>query len=513
MRYTVSPPALALLAVVAGLTIGCEPRALPPLAPPMDIGPIDPGQPTDAGMQGPPPALTPSSGSMSGYFEVHLDLSQQTYGAADVERIELGGIAGIYLAPEGDGLRFMVQGQPEPGPVDLVITTAAGEQRVTDAFSYDPPRVEGIQRVAAVGASISQGFQAGAITAHGVRGSPPAWVARQLGAHIGLPLFTDDLFPPITVADIGPPPLCESPASSDWITRSVGLMVPKLTAVSPDGSPRAAGGRVDPTLDVSHLAISGSHVADVLFGPMGGGATVLARLVYAPDGAILDPVEDSPLDRVETLAPDILLAIDVYGNDVLLEEPPDSVEEEEDLRAILVEDIAAAVERMAGTGAEVFVGDIPPTSVMPKWRSMKAVAVAEAPPEEQDAVAAQFDADVAIIDERTRIANEALYAAVARFENVHRVPTAQAVLDIIDAPLMVGDEALTVDLFGGLIGLDGVHFTDTGSAHTANLIIDAMNTALDLDVPRIDLETVLATDRERPSALSEAGLPLDACMR
>ncbi len=503
----------AALLALTFVALGCEPRELPPLAPPMDIGPADAATGSDAGVQAPAPTLSPASGPMSGYFEVRLDLSEQAYGPEDVQRVELGGLAGIYLTPEGDGLRFMVQGHPEPGAVPLVVQTPGGEQTVPDAFTYDPPRVAGIQRIAAVGASISQGFQSGAITAHGTLGSPPTWVARQLGAHIGLPLVTDGLFPAITLDDLNAPPLCDTPDVTGWVTRSVGQLVPKLTAVNEDNLPIAAGGRVDPTLIPSHLAISGSTVADVLYGPMGGGSTVIGHLVYEPYATIFDPVTTSPLDRAEALAPDILLAIDFYGNDVLLEEPPDDMAEEEALRALLVEDITAAVERMAGMGAEVFVGDIPPTSVMPEWRLQRGVEIAAAPPEEQDATAARLDAEVAIVDERTRIANEALYAAAARFDNVHRVPTAQAVLDIIDEPLVVDGERLTIEMFGGLVGLDGVHFTDTGSAHTANLVIAVMNEALGLDVPLVDLAPVLAADRESTAAFVEAGVPIDDCLR
>lgn len=509
MAYTPPRPLLPLLLTLAAA--GCDPRTLPPLAPPLDGGTPEPA--TDAAPQAPPPTLTPTSGSMSGYFEVALDLSQQAYDASAVTGVDLAGRAGIYLTADGDTLRFMVQGSLDPGPADLVVYTPTGERTVPGAFTYDPPRVDGIRHVVAIGASLSQGFQAGAPTAEGTLGSPPAWVARQLGAYLGMPLFVDGLFRDFTLDEVADPPLCETPDVTGWVTGSVAQLVPKLTAASGNGVPLAAGGRVDPLLESSHLAISGSTVAETLYGPGGGGSLVLGHLVYDPDAAIFDPIDGAPIERAEALAPDILLAIDVYGNDVLLEDPPETMAEETALRQRLGADITDLVERMAASGAEVFVGDIPPTSVMPEWQLSKALAIRDADPGTEDAVAAELDADVAIIDERTRIANETLYAAAARFDNVHLVPTAQAVLDVLERPLVVGETELTFEMFGGLIGLDGVHFTDTGSAYTANLIITAINETLDVDVPLVDLTAVLAADPESPAALVELGIPIDACFR
>lgn len=506
---------LVLIALLPGLwlAVGCEPRDLPPLAPPIDVGPDPDSEPQpDGGPPLEPPGITPASGSMAGYFEITLDLSALPYGPDDVQAVEIGGVAGIYLRPDGDRLHLTVQGHPDPGPADVAIYTADSEQIVPDGFTYDPPRAEGIRRIVALGASISQGFQSGAPTAEGTLGSPPAWVAQQMGAWLGLPLFIDDLFPDFGREQVAAPPLCETPDVTDWLTRSVGLLVPKLSARG-GGSPLSSAGRVDPNLDASHLAIAGSTVAETLRGPGGGGSTILGHLVYAVEGTVFDQIEEAPIERAEALAPDLIIALDFYGNDVLLEEPEPTDEDEQALRDEMVADIDALVVRMAATGAHVFVGDVPPTSIMPDWRLSKAVALRDADPGTEDMVAAQFDADVAIIDDRTRVANEALYAAAARFDNVHLVPTAQAVLDIVDEPLVIDGQALSWAFFGGLVGLDGVHFTDTGYAYSANLVIRRINEELDLDVPEVDLAVVLAADPESPAALRALGIPVDECLR
>lgn len=501
-----TPRALLTLAALA-LLAGCDGRELPPLAPPIDVGPIEPEPDAGPPVEPEPPTLTPAGGSMAGYFEVSVDLAGQPFGASAVEAVELGEIGGIRLVAEGETLRFTAQGHPSPGAVALTLYTADGSHTWSDAFTYDPPLVEGIDHIVAVGASVSQGFQAGAPTAEGMLGSPPAWVARQMGAWLPLPLFVEGLFPAFTVDDVGPPPLCETPDVTAWLTAAVGPLVPKVTDPMRGGT-RGALGRVDPSLPPALLALAGSTVADVLYGPGGAGSILMARLVYAIDGGIFEAVEESPLDRAESLAPDILLALDFYGNDVLLEPPAATEEAEAALREALFADIAAAVERMAATGAHVFVGDIPPTSVMPESRALRAIAVRDG----GEAAGEAYDEGLVITDERTRLANEALYAAAARFDNVHLVPTAQAVLDLVETPLELGGQTLSIEMFGGLMGLDGTHFTDVGYALTANLAIDAINAALGTDVPRVDLARVLEGDPESPAALRAAGLPIDECL-
>ena len=76
---------------------------------------------------------------------------------------------------------------------------------------------------------------------------------------------------------------------------------------------------------------------------------------------------------------------------------------------------------------------------------------------------------------------------------------------------MVGDQRLGAERFGGIVGLDGVHFTDTGYAFLANLFIAEINQVLGTDVPAISLAPVLAMDPESPAALRAAGVAVDEC--
>lgn len=465
---------------------------------PIDAAPVDAEPPPEITAQ-----LTPAQGSMAGYYEVTLTLDEAPFAASAIERVSLGDLAGIYLRTEGEQLVFTVQGHRTPGPVPLVIEVGDDAFEVPDAFVYDPPRHPEVGHVVAVGASISQGFMAGAPTAEGLLGSPPAWVARQAGAYMGLPLLVEGTFEQFTIEDVAPPPLCETPDVTQWVTQSVA----RLTAML--GASPAGEARVDATLEPSHLGLAGAVVSDILYAPQTPAGVVLAHLIYATDGRLFEPLAVSPLDRAEALAPDVIVAIDFYGNDVLLDEPEDTMEEEEALRGRLVADITATVERMAATGAQVFVGDMPPSSLMPDAR-MDAALIAR---DEGDEAAAAYEAGLVITDERTRIANEALYAVAARLDNVHLVPTAQTVIDLVADGMMVDGEMLTFDFFGGLIGLDGTHFTRTGYAVAANLVIDAMNDAMGLDVPRVDLAAVLATDTESPAALRAAGVPIEMCLR
>jgi hypothetical protein len=70
----------------------------------------------------------------------------------------------------------------------------------------------------------------------------------------------------------------------------------------------------------------------------------------------------------------------------------------------------------------------------------------------------------------------------------------------------VGDHHLTVGKFGGLLGLDGIHFTDAGYAFLANVFLRALQETLGVEVPLVDLAPVVEADPERPDRLAALGL-------
>ena len=75
----------------------------------------------------------------------------------------------------------------------------------------------------------------------------------------------------------------------------------------------------------------------------------------------------------------------------------------------------------------------------------------------------------------------------------------------------MGDETLTISQYGGLVGLDGLHFTDTAYALIANAFIEKIEAVLGAEIPRLDLGAIWAQDRERPEALKAEGFDTSAC--
>jgi hypothetical protein len=58
----------------------------------------------------------------------------------------------------------------------------------------------------------------------------------------------------------------------------------------------------------------------------------------------------------------------------------------------------------------------------------------------------------------------------------------------------VGGQTLTTDFLGGLFSLDGIHPTNTGNAIIANEILDAMKRQLHVNIPKVDVRKVAASD-------------------
>jgi hypothetical protein len=80
---------------------------------------------------------------------------------------------------------------------------------------------------------------------------------------------------------------------------------------------------------------------------------------------------------------------------------------------------------------------------------------------------------------------------------------------VIDDALANGREVLGMHLepraFGGLLSLDGLHFSDTGYALLAAEFAEAINAALGTRIPELDLGAVMAEDPYSVERLRAAG--------
>lgn len=168
-----------------------------------------------------------------------------------------------------------------------------------------------------------------------------------------------------------------------------------------------------------------------------------------------------------------------------------------------IEDLHELVDRLAATGAQVFLATLPRPSLLPvttaKKEAMEAAGLAGA------------DERIATIDGMAESANAALREKATEYPNVHAVELAHGVGLIESVGLAAGDQLLGVDRFQGLLGLDGVHFTDAGYGLLANLFIHTINLELGMNIPGVDLGAVVAADPESSAALVAAGLEVSQC--
>jgi hypothetical protein len=451
--------------------------------------------------------VQPAGGPASGYFPVVI--AEPGVAAEEVTHVRVGEHMAYGATALGDGsFQVMVQGSAEPGPADIVIDHAGGTATLAGAFSWDPPADARFERLVAIGASLSEGVQNGVPTYHGGLMSPPAQIARQLGGHFPLPLLIDPFLPEITAADIGPPPGCEAPGIVEHVTKSIFDVVPIL-------SQGYWAARVDPDIEVHNVAVGGSKIANVLRGPFPDdfGGNFVTHLVYDPYNS--GPVEKTQIEICEALEPTIVVITDLYYNDV-----GDALLGGDTIDPSRITPIAEArpdleelFTRLAATGAEVFVANMPRLSIQPLTKDKRARMIAAAIAAGDDAATAEAAADAAIADADAQGAafNQALVEVVAPYDNVHVVDVAAAVEALGAAGLDVAGQHLGIQKLGGLLGLDYVHFTDTGYALFANLFITNINQTLGTDVPLVDLESVIASDVGSPAALAAAGLDPSQC--
>ncbi len=296
-----------------------------------------------------PIVVTPPEGAMSGYYDLRIETD------SEVSAVWVGQHRAYNLRQEAGAVTVSIHGNPEPGPVDVVLATPGGDETHADAFAFlEAPA--GFETVVAIGASLSQGVQGGVPTDHGQLHSPSAMVARQLGAFHPLPLLVPDLFPRITGADISPAPECDSPKVSDFIADAAVDVILKLNDEEADRIGFYMG-LVDPDIQPYNLAVGNTGVTTLLDGPDPDDFAqgFLARFVFDPYLNIVKPVEGSQVSIVESLNPTIILCADTYGNDLL---------DWRDLEKVRP-DMVRLVDRLAATDAQVFLSNIPRLTLLP----------------------------------------------------------------------------------------------------------------------------------------------------
>ncbi len=445
----------------------------------------------------------PSHASLFGQVPFSFLVPSAWSTVGQVTDVLVGGIRIVELASEtAVGGQTLVsgtlQGAPEPGLVDVEVRGTTGSVVARSAFRYDPPLTPGRNRWMAFGASLTQGTESTGIDPHTQRSGVSGLIARQAGVFLGLPLFVPGLAPPLQPSDLNPD-CSQKPGTGANIKRILATVTDPRTH-----DVKLGLGRLDPTLRARNVAIGGSKIADILHGASGE-IVALEHIVEDPELVglenVLTPETVSQIDRVEALDPDVGFSADLLANDldsaVLGSDlTPSSITPLTQTQPMLQE-IAARLGRLHG---QYFLANLPSLTFIP---NVARLAVSR--------VAAGLDTEVSFlakkkaIDDTNAAYNAALAAAVAPYPNLHLVDFSSAVLTLANGVDVDGEE-LTTHYYGGLISLDGLHFTDTGYALFANLMIAQINQTLRLALPAVDVFLVHAADALSPTHLRADGL-------
>ncbi|MBI3184373.1 MAG: hypothetical protein HYZ28_19745 [Myxococcales bacterium] len=452
-----------------------------------------------------PSGPSPKEGSSFGHFEVRAE-SAELGSLAEPLAVSVGGIFAYRVTREDSRtVRFFVQGAPEPGAQEVWASSRRGGKVSLGQLHYRPPAHPVFQRMVAFGASLTMGTQDGSISIHSQTYGPAAQLARAAGAYLSLPLVKEGFLPSLTHEDfdLATCRFKDSDVFSLLAKRASSELLPKLR--DSEGAVHISYARVDPGLEVRNVAIGGFRVEHVLKGPGQLFATGLEHFVWNPMATteeLLYEPEEKMIDRVEAMRPTLIVSTDLFGNDynnvqLGAEGVPDlsALTPMESFRASLAEVLA----RLEGTGAEVFLATGPDATVLPQYDE-KVQKLREAGYSEAEATSWRE-----AIRRRIGEYNAELLAQVEGRPRFHVVDLHAKVAEVLASGLEVGETRLSSRPLGGLLSLDGMHFTDTGYAALANEFVRAINQSVGSQVPEIDLAAVLAEDANSVERLREAG--------
>jgi len=451
-------------------------------------------------------AVEPASVRAFGHAEVTLDLSETDIDPERVARVEIGGVDAIDLRPQGQTLTVYVVGSDQTGPVDVVVH-ADDTWTFEDALTYEPGfTLDG--PLVAIGGSVTHGTQNAIIGREQTTNGTAAWIARALGVYFPSPLLVDDLFPDMLATDVAPPPDCTLPDSP---SHAANAAIEALGAVFDEelGQANFALGRLNPDHVSYNLAVPGSAVGDTLRGPPTDefAEQSLWHLVHDPHGDIYQPVPYSQIDLLEQIGPAVVVSADLVANDAIdgvLAQP--GLDPEVMRTPEMVEpDLRELIDRVTGTGAMMFVGDIPDLTHLPLTTDSVAVMRDEGATEDE------IDELLAELRAKTDALNAMLYDLADEYDGVHVVPFADEVELARIEGLAAGDAVLTTRRFDGLVSLDGLHFSHAGYAATANVFIRTMNDVLGLRAEEVDLAPIVEVDPFSPANLAAQGLTAEDC--
>jgi hypothetical protein len=422
-----------------------------------------------------PPAdldlLEPPGGSMTGYEPLAIDLTGTGLEAGEVTEVRVGGVLAWQPTALADGrLQVTVQGSPEPGPAPVVLWAGDRSVALEQDYEYADVVDDALRNVMAFGASLTQGVSDATPTFESQAWSPALQAARSMGAYFGQPVLVPDLFPSMTPDNIGPPPECRPTGPGSFIRDGITEVLVDLAYDDGSGFGYELG-RMDAGLQVQNISAGNFKLGSMLRGPTISDFVeiFLGHLSFDPYGGFGEELEMTQLEILEEARPSLVFTFDSYGNDGL---GPAAGNGDQTALEEIEADITEMVERLAAAADHAFNSTL---------------------------------------DATVREYNAILAEQAVRFDNVYVVPFHDGAWELHTDGRTLNGEELTTQILGGLLSFDGLHFSPTGYALAAELLVQTINDELGLELPLPDVEAVAAQDPHLPSVVRASGRDVDAC--
>lgn len=377
-----------------------------------------------------------------------------------------------------------------------------------------------------IGDSLTAGFQSGALIESGQLNGYANRIAEQAGFDITFPLVSAPGIPPeLILLSIDP------------------LVIEPVCIIGVD--PNCPGMRINPFNQATNLAVPGHTVEDALTSRAPDPVNPLTDVVLGLPGLLLmPPVIKSQVEWAEALSPTFVF-VWLGANDVLgfattggTGTITPTIDFESQYREV--------IDRVATTGADSIVANIPDVTVLPFFTSAQDIADAVGAPlaiigpdlgiQDGDfvtlpgisAIPIFLDGNPATVlpDALVLDAGETQQAQVAvrEFNDIIEQVAAENNIPVVNAfgafnridtfGKVIQGTRLTTDFLGGIFSLDGVHPSNTGYALAANEFIHTLNKNYATGIKNVNIKEVAAEDplvipgvvRKPPKSLVQGGI-------
>ncbi|GEM_PF-3199386 len=472
-------------------------------------------------------SIFPTHGSLFGNYPIRITIpSWKSFSDNFVSEIRVGPNIMYRFTFKNGVIEGYTQGSPEPGFVDIIITTREGIYRIKNGFKFDELRYPLFKNMVAVGASYTQGWISMGLRYDFQLHSPFSYLAKQAGAY-----FPNGLVKPGILDGISPYTYTKGCTVTSWITPIASKMLEAMKLMEGKGKNKffLANYRYDPDILPHNLGIGGNTISDTIEGAGHGRMgilTVFEHLSYDPyvnlTDALNDPISGGPFKTAMSLHPTVLFSTDLFADDILYFAPMSPHPSVENVTP--VGDVRRELRKMfrilKENNVEAFIANLPQITVMPVFRLFKNFYISLGYSQEE---VDRWEEEV------NRIAAEysiAFTEEASRYPNIHIVDFRGIIEKIMDTDnyytfpgtVTLGHGGITVkgkfypiDFLGGLVSLDAIHLTYTGYALLANMFIEKVNEDLHYNIPFVDIEKVVQNDPLSPEHLEELGIDLNLC--